>query len=609
VIIGWLGIITLTLVIVAAIILTILRVTGVNGGGKLDIQNAFWQSLLRVLDTGTFANDTKWVARLVGLFMTLVGILIAGSLIGLIANALDQRIERLRRGRSQVIEHDHSLILGWSQRVPAIVRELVIANESRSHAAVVVVAEKEKEEMEQELHDYVGDTKTTRLVCRTGEPWLPQNLHLANLAEARSVVVINDGSDAAAVKAVLAIRAAAADRGVDVTVVAELNRPDTIESLSALLGDRLVAVSSDAVVAEMTAQACRKGGFSAVFRELLDFDGDELYFESFPALDGRTYAECQMAFDRCAVVGIADAQGVHLNPPGDTPYRAGDELIAIAEDDSTFVASATPSQGRLLEVEDVQEGLEPRRIVITGWSELGWRVVAELDEYFDDRSTVHVLIDPTYVDVTTVRSRLSTQNVRLEVTELVGGPEVVAKRAAEEAFHEVIVLGYRDTLERDDADARTLLTLLAFGQLRQEQPERGPARQIRLVAELLDQRNAPLAQATGADDFIVSDELTSLMIAQLSERQQLHQVFDDLFDRSGSSIEMHPAAMFGAHHASTFGDVVVTASARGHSAIGYRLARTGQVVVNPAKSSAIQLDRDDEVIVVGPPLSQPARVA
>ena len=123
---------------------------------------------------------------------------------------------------------------------------------------------------------------------------------------------------------------------------------------------------------------------------------------------------------------------------------------------------------------------------------------------------------------------------------------------------------------------------------------------VRMVAELLDPRNAPLASATGADDFIVSNELTSLMLAQLSERRELELVFADLFDRAGCSIELREALEYGAHRASSFADVVATAATLGHTAIGYRRTGTGEVVVNPKKSAPLSLAVDDEVLVVAP---------
>ena len=48
------------------------------------------------------------------------------------------------------------------------------------------------------------------------------------------------------------------------------------------------------------------------------------------------------------------------------------------------------------------------------------------------------------------------------------------------------------------------------------------------MTELLDSSDVELARATGADDFVVSDALSSYVLAQLSENPEL----DDVFDRS-----------------------------------------------------------------------------
>jgi hypothetical protein len=273
---------------------------------------------------------------------------------------------------------------------------------------------------------------------------------------------------------------------------------------------------------------------------------------------------------------------------------ASDQLIGIAEDDSLFVPSTSGVVGSVQVTEQRSVSGERRRIVISGWSSIGPRVVAELDEFMEAGTIVEVLVDPGLVPADDVRAALHTSRVEVRVDELRGGPEDVAARAGREPFHEAIVLGYRDAMSIDRADARTLLTLVAFRRS-QHDPDAAP---LRIVAEVLDQRNAPLAQASGADDFIVSDELTSLMLAQLSERAELAQVFDDLFDREGCVVEMRPAPCFGGATARSFGDVVATASTLHASAIGYRLAATGAVVLNPAKSAPLTLTRDDQVIVV-----------
>jgi voltage-gated potassium channel Kch len=47
-------------------------------------------------------------------------------------------------------------------------------------------------------------------------------------------------------------------------------------------------------------------------------------------------------------------------------------------------------------------------------------------------------------------------------------------------------------------------------------------------------RNRELAEVAHVDDFIVSDHLVSLMMAQLSENAELFDVFTDIFDPEGS---------------------------------------------------------------------------
>ena len=86
---------------------------------------------MRTIDTGTVAGDTGWSFRLVGFAITLGGIFIVSALIGVLASGLEGRLNDLRRGRSQVVETGHTVILGWSPQVFTIVSELAFANRQR----------------------------------------------------------------------------------------------------------------------------------------------------------------------------------------------------------------------------------------------------------------------------------------------------------------------------------------------------------------------------------------------------------------------------------------------------------------------------------------------
>src|SRR3989442_995065 len=92
--------------------------------------------------------------------------------------------------------------------------------------------------------------------------------------------------------------------------------------------------------------------------------------------------------------------------------------------------------------------------------------------------------------------------------------------------------------------SRTTRSSCASASVRCRRWPKGKPPEVRLVAEVLDQRNVHIAEMAGVDDFIVSDQLASLMVAQLSEHAELRMVFDELFDASGASIALRPAGRF-----------------------------------------------------------------
>jgi hypothetical protein len=168
-------------------------------------------------------------------------------------------------------------------------------------------------------------------------------------------------------------------------------------------------------------------------------------------------------------------------------------------------------------------------------------------------------------------------------------------------FDQVIILCYSDTLEVQEADAKTLITLLHL----RDMAEKG-GHDFRIVTEMLDARNRELAEVTQADDFIVSNKLTSLMLAQVSENKELTAVFADLFDPEGAEIYLKPARNYVAlGRPVNFHTVVEAAVRRGEIAIGYRREALSKdsskaygVVVNPKKSAKITFSEGDRIIVL-----------
>ncbi len=90
--------------------------------------------LLQTIDGNGDLANAGIVAALVFLAITIVGLLIFGAFIGTLVTGMDARLEQLRQGRSVVLEHDSTLILGWSERIFVILSELAIARRPRRRA-------------------------------------------------------------------------------------------------------------------------------------------------------------------------------------------------------------------------------------------------------------------------------------------------------------------------------------------------------------------------------------------------------------------------------------------------------------------------------------------
>ncbi len=592
-----LGIATVVLVLVVGVIVAIFRQTP-DDDPERSFGDILWGNLMRTLDPGTMGGDSGWGFRIFMLIITIGGLIIVASLIGIISGAFDSKVEELRKGRSKVLEKDHTLILGWNSKVFPIVSEICIANESRRKAVIVVLADKDKVEMEDELRAMVGKTGKTKIICRTGDPMNLTDLEIANPANARSIILLaGDDSpdpDADVIKTALALTNNPRRKTEKYHIVGELEDAASLEAATLVGRDEAHWVLGDDLIGRITVQSCRQSGLSVVYSELLDFDGDEIYFTEQPSLYGKTYFDAQLAFADSTVMGLVKAGSVILNPAADTLYESGDQLIVIAEDDSA-IRLATPGVPDAAAV-STTKALKPKpeRTLVLGYNSGLTRMLEELNEYVATGSKVTVLADVDKPDFP------KFDNLTIEFRRGDSTNRAILDSLKVESFNHIIVLAYKG-LDIQRADGKTLITLL---QLRDIEDRAGV--DLNIVSEMLDDRNRELAEVTNADDFIVSDKLISLMLSQVSENKKLTQVFDDLFSSVGSEVYLQPVEQYVAPGtAVNFYTVLEAARRRGETALGYRIAADAHksnkgygVTVNPVKTESVTFSAGDKVIVL-----------
>ena len=394
--ITYLGLAALFLVVVGAVLYWLL---GVDADGGVAEQ--LWLSLGRAIDAGTFTGDSTWTMRLISIGITLAGIFLVSALIGLIATALDQRLTELRKGRSPRGRAQPRARPGLGpdaagdpgrarrgQREPA--RRLRRRHGPRGQGGHGGRAARP-----------AAKGNPTRLVCRTGDPADPRDLAIASPLDARSVIVLaepGDSPDAQVVKVVLSLMSF--DHALEhISVTAELVDARHAEALSEATGGAVRTVVSSDLIARVTAQVCHQSGLSAVVQELLDFDGDEIYFRAEPGLAGRTVAEARLAYTDATVIGLRHPDGrVELNPPSHAVVPHGAHLVAIAEDDDRF-SLAPPAPAVVAEAPRPSPVVpEPVRALVLGWNGLGPGILQELDRVAGPGSCVRIVADPDLVE-------------------------------------------------------------------------------------------------------------------------------------------------------------------------------------------------------------------
>lgn len=593
----------------AAIIIAVALFVVVTGSAPdgVDFPQLLWMGLMRTLNSGTMGGDSgSWPFLLAMLMVTLGGIFVVSLLIGILTAGLETKMDELQKGRSRVLESNHTVILGWSPQIFTIIPEIVTANENQKSGVIAILADKDKVEMEEAIRDRVGKTGKTKVICRSGLPIDPTDLEIISPHNARSVIILppeEGDANSYIIKTALALTNSPNRRAEPYQIVTQVNAVKTLDVVK-MIGakDHISAVLAGDLIARVTAQTSRQSGLSLVYTELLNFGGDEMYFKEEPTLSGKQFGDALFAYETSSVMGIFTPEGtVLINPPMDRRIAPGDQLIVISEDDDTIILSGLtqyPVQTDALRTTTARAVPAPEKGLLLGWNDTAATIVTELDNYVAKGSTVTVVADASFEEAVKEIGQLQNQKIAFRPGDTTDRGLLDELNIAD--YDHVIALA-DVKLEPQEADARTLITLLHLRDISEKD-----STPFSIVSEMLDLRNRELAEVARVDDFIVSDHLISLMMSQLSENGNLYDVFTDLFNPDGSEIYLKPVTDYVVTgQPINFYTVLEAARRRGEVAIGYRVVSQMRdpekgygVRTNPRKSQEVTFAIDDKIIVL-----------
>lgn len=583
----------LTMFLIGFAAMAIIRVVGgliIPDETAKTIGDGVWRTFLEIADGGNIGEDSDapYLSKFVGVLTIFVGMILFSSMVAFITSQFEAKLESLRRGRSSVIENDHSLILGFGDRVLDIIRELIEANESEKDAAVVILADRDKQEMDDYLNERIPDRRTTRIVTRTGIPANLASLQKVAAHRARSVTILSEArsgdsdeekalADARVLKTIMAVIATIGEQNIP-PIVAELHLEKNRTLASSIVEGRIVTLAEDSLLAKMLVQTSCVSGLALVYSDLVGFEGNEVYF--FRPKTGwpqATFGQLQYYFRDSVPLGVRQGAGaLMLNPPASYAIRPDDDAIVLAEDDSKIGFSPSPVFApRQLPLSQARRQRKPERQLLVGWTSKSPLIVDEYAQYLEKGSAIHTVIDNVSPEM---RAEIEAVNQKYPGIDIaIAEVDITSPEAFERVFphtYQNVIILTSDVATPEEADAATVALLLRFRQyFKAREKATGQPTTTQIITEVMDSDNIELVLKVGVRDFLISNQFVSKIFAQVGQEPDVMRVYDDLFKEEGSEIYIKPVELYFAQVPITvqFGDCVTAAQARREVCFGYKL--------------------------------------
>lgn len=588
---------------------------------------AIWWAFLRLTDPGYLGDDQGTFVRAVSTFLTVFGFVIfVGALVAILTQWLNRTMQDLEEGHTPVSLKNHIVVLGWTNRTAAVVRELMLSEGRltrflRSHGTrglrVAILADQGLVALAQEMRERLGRRwRGGQIVFRSGTPLRLDHLRRVDFGNAAAVILpAGDfrqgpaGNDTLVIKTLLSLATHPAKKAGQSLppVVAEIFDSRKIHIARAAYGGPIELLASDSIISRLIAQNVRHPGLSAVYGEILTHHrGNEIYIRQCPEFVGRPIHELEPLFPNAVLLGATREHGAsfspRLNPPADFVLEQGDRLVLLAR---SYEETAPERNREAMQISSVPRLLPTaveaaeRSVLVLGWSHRVPALLREFNSYTAERFRIDVLSAVPIAEREEQIARYGALPERIAVAQLAGdytSPSDL-RRVRPEQYDNIIVVG-SDWLESgEEADARTVIGYLL---LREILPEAGAPE---VLVELLDPENLSLFRSRPGE-VLISPLVLSHMLAQVALRPELRAVFDELFGPGGAEISFVSAATYGvAGKEIRTRDLQQQASARGEIVLGVRVVpkaddwREG-LQLNPPKEQRWLLTGQDEIVVL-----------
>jgi len=370
-----------------------------------DFADHIWVTFLQMTAPGNMNQDTAspaWL-KITSVLAGFAGVVLLSMLIAFITSTLNSLLYDFRKGRGPVLETDHTVILGWNDRIVDVMKELILANESEKKASIVVLSNISKEEMDDHMTKRIPNSLTTELIATSGDAANISELQRINITSAKSIIILakcsenasleqKKSSDIQAIKSILAIRACQNGES-EIPVIAEVFTQEKRDIINFFDEPNLIVLDTWNIMGKLIMQTSLTSGLQLVYNEILSFDGGEIYFHQAP-WNGVTFRDLLERFEDGIPLGVFGKEGLVLRPDWDYKLADEDEIVILAEDDSTInFKSERLYSPALSELSEAKLVPDKKTILVLGWHHVAEVFIDESSDYLSDNTSYDIMYD------------------------------------------------------------------------------------------------------------------------------------------------------------------------------------------------------------------------
>lgn len=638
------------------------------------ISSSTWVAWTYVADPGTHADAEGTLVRMVSFVITIGGMLVFALMIGIISDAIGEKVDEMKKGKSRVIESGHTLMLGWNDKSLAIIQQIAFANESEGGGVIVVLAEQDKEELEEimqaaiDLREHNLELHGTIVVFRSGNPLMEYDLEKVSVLTARSIIALSpeesnpDESDSRMVRQVLALKAF---ENLKSHVVVEMQDVDNKDLVRLVAPDFAEVIVAHDIIGRLMIQCAREPGLAYVLESLMGFEGDEFYIENWKKLIGKTFLDITCRFDDAIPIGIKTKEGrIKINPENSYVLKKGDEILCLAEDNDTY----TVNDGSYdVKCGNIPIALVPKqekeKMLFCGWRRDMADMIMQLDEYVAEGSELWLFNSvPVQERKELLKDKGNKDELQLKhltIKNAVGNPIVrrdlrllqaldnnghpTGDTITLDEFDSLLILADAVAIENgadmQSSDSRSLASLLIIQDIQNQlldDKKKKSASEARTkvkdtddstedddvrdkdgdgaliksacvpISEILDTRTRSLLHLANCKGYVMSNQIVSAAIAQVSEDRDMNAVLGELLSAEGCESYIRDISHYvdvEKEGKKSFWDVALRARQRREVAVGYKpcdlsFREEVDLILNPPNKAKKRKWRKGDKIIV-----------